>query len=125
MKKKMPQLTMKRAKEIAAKVLGTSRGLEKNPHYEDAPFNVFQILMGDFRAEIRYDICDGILIQVSVCGPINTSFALYDPDTLEENFKAEELRKRRERKEAFNEWVCANGIEHCKAAVDKSWNHFR
>lgn len=116
---------MKRSKEIAIKVLGTSRGLEKDPHYEDARFNVYQISMGDFRAEIRYDIYDGILIQVSVRGPVGTSFALYDLDTLEENFKEEELWKRRDQKEAFNNWVCANGPEHCKAAVDKRWDTFR
>lgn len=125
MKKKMPQLTMKRAKKIAVKVLGTSRGLEKDTRFDGAPYSVYQIPMGDFRTEIRYDIYGGTLIQVSICGPIHTSFALYNPDTLEENIEQEEIWRRREQQESFNEWVSSNGPEHCLEAVEKSWNNQR
>ena len=47
---------------------------------------------------------------------------LFDPETLEEDFKAEGKLERQERRESLQEWVWENGAEKCKAEIDKAVN---
>lgn len=115
--KKTPKLTVKKAKEIALKVLGTSKGLTKDPYCEFA----YEITMGDFCAAIRCAASGSSLIEVSVRGPVHTAYGLYNPDTLEEAFQEEEMFRLREKRDIFEEWVCENGPEPCKAEVDRIW----
>ena len=42
-------------------------------------------------------------------------------DTKEE-FEAEEERLRKERREALQDWISENGLEACRAEVEKIWN---
>ena len=45
---------------------------------------------------------------------------LFDPETLKEDFKAEGKRERQNRRESLQEWVWDNGVEKCKAEIDKA-----
>ena len=47
---------------------------------------------------------------------------LHDPETLQEDFEAEEQRLRKERREALQDWVGTNGVEACREEVEKIWN---
>lgn len=119
------RLTLKLAKAVAMKVLGTAKGLEKDPYFDDAPYSVFQMHMGDFKFVIRYDIYGSDRIEVAAHGPMNVAFALYDPVTLNEDFEEEERRRKQARREDFEEWVNGCGPEICKEQVDKCWNKER
>lgn len=119
--KKTPKLTVKKAKEIALKVLGTSKGLAKDPYCNFA----YEIIMGDFCAAIRFAASGSGLIEVSVRGPVHTAYGLYNPDTLEEAYEQEELSRLCEKREAFEAWVCENGPEPCKAEIDRIWRRSR
>lgn len=62
-----------------------------------------------------------ILIEVRLSG-YGRAFQLHDPETLQEDFEAEEQRLRKERREALQDWVGTNGVEACRAEVEKIWN---
>lgn len=61
------------------------------------------------------------MIEVRLSG-YGRAFQLHDPETLQEDFEAEEQRLRKERREALQDWVGTNGVEACRAEVEKIWN---
>ena len=45
-----------------------------------------------------------------------------DRETLERHHKEEDILKRRERREVFEDWVGTSGPEPCHKAIDDFWN---
>lgn len=114
------KITMKKAKEAAVKLLGSAKGLEKDPDVQDWYF----IRMGDFTICIRpYETETGVprdLIKISISGPMGVSFGLYNFDTLEENYIEEENCRKTEKQTAEEEWLQRfDTAEDAKEYVDK------
>ena len=49
-------------------------------------------------------------------------YQLHDRDTLHRNYKKEDMKRRKERREAFENWVSTGGPEPCHKAIDDFWN---
>ena len=116
-----PRLTLKTAKALAEKVLGTAKGLYKDADRTDD--DIFKMQMGIISICIQYDYFCVHRVAVRLGDDYNgTIHLLFDPITLEEDCKAEEVQKRQACSEKFDEWVGMYGSEACKAMVDESCN---
>lgn len=115
------KLTLKKARELALQEFGTAKGIQRE---ENALPDYYIMRLGNMRVRIAPDTYGGtgcILVEVCLNG-YGRAFQLHDPETLQEDFEAEEERLRKERREALQDWVSANGIEACRAEVEKIWN---
>lgn len=61
-----------------------------------------------------------IMVAVNSMYHSSSIIKLFDPKTLEEDFKAEGKRERQNRRESLQEWVWDNGVEKCKSEIDKA-----
>lgn len=122
-KDRLPRLTLKTARELALKVLGTAKGLAKDPEYT---IDVYKMRLGCLFVEIRYDWFGSERISVSVDNHFGHAvFMLFDPATLKEDHEAEDRQKERDKREQFADWVGTNGPDVCKALIDKEWERKR
>ena len=115
------KLTLKKARELALQEFGTAKGIQRE---ENALPDYYIMRLGNMRVRIAPDTYGGtgcILIEVCLNG-YGRAFQLHDPETLQEEFEAEEERLRKERREALQDWVSDNGLEACRAEVEKIWN---
>jgi hypothetical protein len=114
-------LNLKNGRELDLKELGTAKGIQRE---ENALPDYYIMRLGNMRVRIAPDTYGGtgcILIEVCLNG-YGRAFQLHDPETLQEDFKAEEDRLRKNRREALQDWVSTNGVEACRAEVEKIWN---
>lgn len=115
------KLTLKKARELALQEFGTAKGLQRE---ENAMRDYYIMRLGNMRVRIAPDTYGGtgcILIEVRLNG-YRCAFQLHDPETLQQDFKAEEERVRRDQREALQDWIGTNGPEVCHAEVEKIWN---
>lgn len=115
------KLTLKKARELALQEFGTAKGIQQE---ENTLPDYYIMRLGNMRVRIAPDTYGGtgcILIEVRLSG-YGRAFQLHDPETLQEDFEAEEQRLRKERREALQDWVGTNGVEACRAEVEKIWN---
>lgn len=115
------KLTLKKARELALQEFGTAKGLQRE---EDALPDYYIMQFGNMRVRIAPDTNGGtgcILIEVSLNG-YGRAFQLHDPETLQQDFEAEESRLRKDRREALQDWIGTNGPDVCHAEVEKIWN---
>ena len=115
------KLTLKKARELALQEFGTAKGLQRE---EDALPDYYIMQFGNMRVRIAPDTNGGtgcILIEVSLNG-CGRAFQLHDPETLQQDFEAEENRLRKDRREALQDWIDTNGPDVCHAEVEKIWN---
>ena len=116
----MKKLSMQKAKELAVKVCGTSKGLTKDA---DAPFDIYEMEIGLLHMTIRFpDWREENRIGVSVytwSGPRIS--LLFDPETLEEDDEAEDRQRQQDKREQFEEWVGCYGPDLCKQKIDQTW----
>lgn len=112
-------LTLKKARELALQEFGTAKGLEKDDH---APAGYFCMSLGTLRISIRNDTgsSERIKIEVQMYG-YGHCIQLHDPETLKQDFDAEERYKQELKRETFKEWVDFNGPEFCHAEIDRVW----
>lgn len=118
--KGFPRLTKKTAQALAVQVVGTAKGLTKD---ERISIDTYKMEMGELCVTIQHDWYGKsgcIMVSVSSAYHSGGLNLLFDPDTLEENFQEEEKRKRQQRRESLQEWVWDNGVEKCKAEIDKA-----
>lgn len=47
----------------------------------------------------------------------------FDPDTLQENFKAIDKHREDENCAIISDWVNLNGPEYCRKQVEEIWTH--
>lgn len=115
-----PRLTLKTARELALKVTGTAKGLEKDKTTE---LDIYKMQIGELFVNIRYDWYGSGRIAVSVDNHFGSGInMLFNPETLEEDYEAEDRQKERERREALEQWVGSSGPDTCKAVIDRIWN---
>jgi uncharacterized protein (DUF58 family) len=57
-----------------------------------------------------------------VRGAVGSTYSLYDPLTLDQDFEAEAQRERTEHREVIESWVLAAGAEVRKKQVDAIWD---
>lgn len=120
--KKMPRLTLKKARALLMQEFGTAKGLKKDDCALDG---YFQMRLGNLCIQIHNDYPDQtgcIVLEVSMPGGSGYFTRLYKPDTLEEDYEAETLQDRRNERERLEEWVNTNGAEVCCSIVEKIWN---
>jgi len=120
--KGFPRLTKKAAQALAVRVVGTAKGLTKVKHLA---IDTYEMALGELTVTIQHDwYGKSGCIMVSVGSAYHSGglSMLFDPETLEEDFKAEGKLERQERRESLQEWVWENGAEKCKAEIDKAVN---
>ncbi len=116
------RLTLATAKKLAVQEFGTAKGLKHNDLYRSEGFYI--MTMGNLKIEIHPDMsCSGcIQIDVSMQDGNGHIFQLHDRDTLERHYKEEDVQRRKERREMFEDWVSGGGPEPCHKAIDDFWN---
>ncbi len=117
---KLPHLTLKTARILAQKVVGTSKGLEKD---RTVALDTYNMQLGELSISIQHDWFGKsgcILVSVRIFSGSSVDM-LFNPETLEENFGAEDARKRQTRHEMLRDWVNDRGADFCKAKVDQIW----
>jgi len=116
------RLTMKTARALAVQEFGTCKGLKQNDRHHSEGFYI--MTLGNLEIEIHPDMsCSGcIQIDVSMFNGNGHIFQLHDRDTLERYYKEEDVQRRKERREAFEDWVSGGGPEPCHKAIDDFWN---
>ena len=118
--KAFPRLTKKTAQALAVQVVGTAKGLTKVKHLA---IDTYEMQMGELIVTIQHDWYGKsgcIMVSVSSACHSGGLNLLFDPETLKEDFKAEGKRERQNRRESLQEWVWDNGVEKCKAEIDKA-----
>ena len=80
--------------------------------------------MGNLEIEIHPDMsCSGcIQIDIAMQGAPGHIYQLHDRDTLHRNYKEEDVQRRKECREALEEWVSAGGPEPCHKLIDQIWD---
>lgn len=116
------RLTLKTARALAVQEFGTCKGLKQASWHNSECF--YEMTLGNLEIEIHPDMsCSGcIQIDISMRNGNGHIFQLHDRDTLERHYKEEDVHKRKERREAFEDWVSAGGTEPCHKAIDDFWN---
>lgn len=115
------KLTLKKARELAMQEFGTAKGLQKE---ENAPQDYYIMRLGNMRIRISPDTYGGtgcILIEARL-NSYGQTYQLHDPETLQQDFEAEEARARQDRREILQDWIDTNGVEVCRAEIEKIWN---
>ena len=116
------RLTLATARRLAVQEFETAKGLKQSDWANSEGFYV--MVLGNLEIEIHPDMsCSGcIQIDISMRSGNGHIFQLHDRDTLERHYEEEDVHKRRERREAFEEWVSGGGPEPCHKAIDDFWN---
>ena len=118
--KARPRLTLKTARELALKVTGTAKGLAKD---KTLAIDLYEMQLGELSVKVKYDWFDSGCILVSVDNNSGRAlYMLFDPETLEQDFKEEEIHRARQKRENLKEWVESRGPDACKADIDRIWN---
>ena len=103
----IPRLTLKKAKQLAMQEFGTAKGLEPELGY---PAGFFAMEIGNLEIRIRPYFCGpgrDNLFEIAVrmkCG-IGVSRQLHDPETLKQDFEAEERYREEERREIIRKFL--------------------
>lgn len=79
--------------------------------------------LGEFIVEIKPSgYLETGCIEVSVYGSVSTTYMLFDPTTLEQNFAAEEKLRDTLEKNQVEQWVNTRNPDYCKEQINKIWN---
>ena len=104
------------ARTLAMQEFGTARGLTKSTSFVGAYFMEF----GNLRIEICADAAC-IAVRVVLAHGTGSSVKYFDPDTLQENFKAIDKHREDEDRAIISDWVNLNGPEYCRKQVEAIW----
>ena len=94
------KLTAKTARTLAMQEFGTARGLTKSTSFVGVYFMEF----GNLRIEICADTAC-IAVRVVLANGTGSSVKYFDPDTLQENFKAIDKHREDEDRAIISNWV--------------------
>ena len=97
------RLTLATARRLAVQEFGTAKGLKQSDWANSEGFYV--MVLGNLEIEIHPDMsCSGcIQIDISMRSGNGHIFQLHDRETLERHYKEEDVHKRRECREAFED----------------------
>lgn len=110
------KLTAKTARTLAMQEFGTARGLTKSTSFVGVYFMEF----GNLRIEICADTAC-IAVRVVLAHGTGSSVKYFDPDTLQENFRAIDKHREDEDRAIIRDWVNLNGPEYCRKQVEEIW----
>lgn len=116
------RLTLATARRLAVQEFGTAKGLKQGSWHNSEGF--YEMTMGNLEIEIHPDMsCSGcIQIDIAMQGAPGHIYQLHDRDTLHRNYKEEDVQRRKECREALEEWVSAGGPEPCHKLIDQIWD---
>lgn len=77
---------------------------------------------GNLRIEICADAAC-IAVRVVLAHGTGSSVKYFDPDTLQENFKAIDKHREDEDRAIISDWVNLNGPEYCRKQIEEIWTH--
>lgn len=117
------KLTLKTAKELAKRELGTAKGLTiEDPRVKGR----YYMTLGNLVIRIHPEKIGGIeyiAMTTNWASGICKTIQIFDPRTLEKEFAAEEKYWEQYRKDLFQDWVYSHGVEYCcqkvKEALEK------
>ncbi len=116
------RLTLKTARALAVQEFETCKGLKQSDWHNSEGF--YMMDMGNLEINIHPDMSGSgcIQIDVSMHGAPGHIYQLHDRDTLNRNYKEEDVQRRKEQREEFECWVSSGGPELCHKAIDDFWN---
>lgn len=119
------RLTLATARRLAVQEFGTVKGLKQGSWHNSEGF--YEMTMGNMEIEIHPDMSGSGCIQIDIAmnGTTGHIYQLHDRDTLRRNYKEEDVQRRKEKREAFEEWVSMDGPEPCHKEIDDFWNRRR
>lgn len=113
------KLTMKTARELVKRELGTAKGLT---HEGSALNDWYYMMVGNLTVRIHPDRSSGrIIMTAGWAAGICETFQLFDPETLEKDFAAEDRLDIQQRQELLEQWVGNHGTDHCCQKVKEAW----
>ena len=114
--RKERKLSLKTARELALKVLDTAKGLAKNEEIT----NSFEMHMGKIFVQIQNDWYGSGCVSVSVDNHFgNSIFMLFNAETLEEDYEAEDRQRGKWCKEEFENAVYEIGLDGYRKIIEK------
>ena len=111
-------LTLKKARAVAIQEFGTARGLAKDPLL----IGLYRMNFANLHIEIRTD-ADCIVVRVNLAHGAGSSVKYFDPETLQEDFKAIESYCQDKEHAVISDWVNRSGPEYCQKQIDAIWEH--
>ena len=84
------------------------------------PDEKYVMEFGNLRIEICADAAC-IAVRVVLAHGTGSSVKYFDPDTLQENFKAIDKHREDEDRAIISDWVNLNGPEYCRKQVEAIW----
>lgn len=119
------RLTLATARRLAVQEFGTAKGLKQADWCNSEGF--YEMTLGNLEIEIHPDMSGSGCIQIAVSmnGTPGHIYQFHDRDTLHQNYEREDVQRRKDRRDAFEEWVSADGPEPCHKAIDDFWNERR
>lgn len=112
------KLTLKMARAVAIQEFGTAKGLEKE---ELAMPGYFTMEIGNLRVRIHPDTyweTGCIVVSAEMAHGTGQSLKFLDPETLQNNFDAQDQYHRKNDRETLEDWVNSNGPEFCRKKID-------
>lgn len=99
------RLTLKTARTLAVQEFGTCKGLKQSELANSEGF--YEMILGNLEIEIHPDMSGSGCIQITVSmhSAPGHIYQLHNHDTLHRNYKEEDVQRRKEQREAFEEWV--------------------
>lgn len=99
------RLTLKKAKQLAKQEFGTAKGLK---HESGDPIGLYSMDIGNLEIRIHPHHCgpareERFEIRVGMKGAYRSSWQLHDPETLQQDFEAEERYRQIERRALMEE----------------------
>lgn len=119
------KLTMKTARELAKRELGTAAGLEVEP---STMKGYYRMTLGNLVVRIHPDWSGDsgcIVMTANWAGGMHDTIQLFDPETLEKDFAAEERRRAKGKQERLEEWVGSYGMDHCCQKIKEAWENMK
>ena len=119
------KLTLKTARTLAKRELGTAAGLEAEP---STMKGYYRMILGNLVVRIHPDWSGDsgcIVMTANWASGMCETIQLFDPETLEKDFAAEEKRYTQDREKQFEEWVESYGVDLCCQKVKETWDRQR
>lgn len=116
------KLTLKAARTLAKRELGTAAGLEAEP---STMKGYYRMILGNLVVRIHPDWSGDsgcIVMTANWASGMCETIQLFDPETLEKDFAAEERRYHQEKETQFEDWVDDHGVDFCCQKVKAAWN---
>ena len=113
---KRKHLTMKTARELAKRELGTAKTLMAEPGI----LGYYRMTIGNLSVRMHLAQSGHIVMTARWPNGMQEAVQLFDPETLNEDFSAEDRRHASEQRAKFEEWVENFGVDRCCQQVKEA-----